>query len=1032
MNGQRLACALVVCVAFVSPGSATAAAMLDEVVALPDSPKGGVIVYIGSGDADTLVAVRDAGRFIVQAVLFDRESIDRAREAILAKKAYGPVAVIQGAAGRLPYTDNFVNIVVIDDPAAFTRTGVPATEVARIVTPHGMAMVASDDEVAESIASAMGAKDVRKVGSWTKIIKPRPGEMDEWTHPRHDAEGTTTSLDTVIGVAQSLQFRYGNIWMPMSFNSRTAGGRNYYFGSDNVITCRDSFNGTLLWTLRGQRKPVKLPSQNPTADDYRAWYMSRFFGNQSFTALGNRVYAFVEGIDHMVALDGDTGEVVQYYEEIYGAVGNKGLVHVGENMVFASDSSVASVNRKTGEVNWKNTAYKGCAAILVSGDRVIYSKDSRTRPSKVSTEQNPDLACLNLADGKELWRRQDFSGRVRLAKYGVIGVIGGLYEKQAQPEQVKRMPARIAAYSLKDGSLVWEKKTGYPGPGFDLFGFDGLIWMTNGTAGMDPLTGNVKRTGGTGEQCVLRCVADAAATVNYFYFGRPFGFQEIKTGKHYKSQALRNGCASTPGIFLGNGLLYSFPKQCGCFPMLRGYTGFATHKPLTPMPDDQRLVKGPAYGTVAKESLQDAYSQWRSYLGNERRSSYVNTKITLPLKEVWRVKAEDQIAPEWIDYDWNLNKTVDAPVSAPSAGNGLVAVALPESHRVAVYDTVTGKERWSFVSEARVVVPPTFHGDMALVGSTDGYVYCLRAKDGELIWRYCAAPAQRRIAIFGQVESHWPVTAGVAVQNGNVYFASGRHGDLNHGMTGYKLDACTGRLVWRKPVMLSVSRKRTMTTTQVPVIDNGGIRLAQNGPVYNEEGAYLVEPNENKEWHSNMHPDNHPQGSYSSRKVIMLSAREGLLDHTTGRGDQQGTVKAATYVQTYGNVNGQQIAHNDSMVYRMTGASLTAYDIRRLDRKVPGMRKHERAVYNALPAEERAIIDPQWNNSTGADIRAIGVTEEVVAAATKAGVLAVFDARTGKEVSETKFNGTPARWGLAISGGRIYVSTDQGELICFH
>jgi len=649
----------------------------------------------------------------------------------------------------------------------------------------------------------------------------------------------------------------------------------------------------------------------------------------------------------------------------------------------------------------------------------------------MTTQQNPHLACLNLADGTEFWRKPDFSGRVRLAKYGVIAVVGGLYEKQAQPESVKRMPARVAAYSLKDGSYVWEKKTGYPGPGFDLFGFEGLIWMTNGTAGMDPLTGEVKRTGGTGEQCVLRCVADAAATVNYFYFGRPFGFQSIKTGTHYKSQALRNGCGSSPGIFLGNGLLYSFPKQCGCFPMLRGYTGFATHKPLTPTPDDQRLVKGPAYGTVAKETLKDDHTEWRSYLGNERRSSYADANVTLPLKESWRVTAEDQTAPNWTDYDWNLNKTVDAPVSAPSAGSGLVAVSLPESHRVVAYDAATGQKRWSFVSEARVVVPPTFYGDMVLFGSTDGYVYSLRAQDGALIWRYRAAPAQRRIAIFGQVESHWPVTAGVAVQKGYVYFASGRHGDLNHGMTGYKLDACTGKLVWKEPVMLSISRKRVMTTTQVPVIDNGGIRLAQNGPVYSEDGEYLVEPNENREWHSNMHADNHPRSPFVSRDIRMLSAREGLVDHTTGRGDQRGTVKAATYVQTYGNVSGWQIAHNDTMIYAIREAALTAYDIGRLDKHVPGRRRTDKPAWDAMSAEELAIINPKWTASTGSPLRAIAVTKEVVVAAAQAGVLIVYDPKTGKKLSEIELGATPARWGLAISGGNIYVSTDQGELICF-
>ena len=37
---------------------------------------------------------------------------------------------------------------------------------------------------------------------------------------------------------------------------------------------------------------------------------------------------------------------------------------------------------------------------------------------------------------------------------------------------------------------------------------------------------------------------------------------------------------------------------------------------------------------------------------------------------------------------------------------------------------------------------------MVLFGSKDGYAYCLRASDGQLVWRFLAAPTDRRIAHF--------------------------------------------------------------------------------------------------------------------------------------------------------------------------------------------------------------------------------------------------------------------------------------------
>jgi outer membrane protein assembly factor BamB len=49
--------------------------------------------------------------------------------------------------------------------------------------------------------------------------------------------------------------------------------------------------------------------------------------------------------------------------------------------------------------------------------------------------------------------------------------------------------------------------------------------------------------------------------------------------------------------------------------------------------------------------------------------------------------------------------------------------------------------------------PPTIYKGLALFGSADGYFYCLRLADGALVWRFRAAPLDRRTVAFGQVES---------------------------------------------------------------------------------------------------------------------------------------------------------------------------------------------------------------------------------------------------------------------------------------
>jgi hypothetical protein len=84
---------------------------------------------------------------------------------------------------------------------------------------------------------------------------------------------------------------------------------------------------------------------------------------------------------------------------------------------------------------------------------------------------------------------------------------------------------------------------------------------------------------------------------------------------------------------------------------------------------------------------------------------------------------------------------------------------------------------------------------MVLFGSADGWVYCLRESDGELAWRFRAAPVERTIVSYDQLESAWPVHGSVLVENGSIYCVAGRSMFLDGGLRLLKLDAATGNLL---------------------------------------------------------------------------------------------------------------------------------------------------------------------------------------------------------------------------------------------
>jgi hypothetical protein len=62
---------------------------------------------------------------------------------------------------------------------------------------------------------------------------------------------------------------------------------------------------------------------------------------------------------------------------------------------------------------------------------------------------------------------------------------------------------------------------------------------------------------------------------------------------------------------------------------------------------------------------------------------------------------------------------------------------------VAAYDTETGVEKWRFYTEGPVRCAPACWRGKVLVGSDDGYLYCLAAQTGTQVWKFRGAPPDR-------------------------------------------------------------------------------------------------------------------------------------------------------------------------------------------------------------------------------------------------------------------------------------------------
>ena len=203
--------------------------------------KGGLIVHIGCGNGELTAAFHVNDSYLVHGLDRNQRNVETARAHIHGVSSYGPVSVAQWTGTQLPYADNLVNLLVIED-----REAIPMEEVNRVLAPLGVAYYKHGD-------------------SWTKTVKPWPDEIDEWTHWLHGADGNAVAADRVVGPPRRIQWTAKPFWMrhhntvPSTSAMVSSKGRLFYISDEGpasvdgtlpdrwFLVARDAFNGVPLW-----------------------------------------------------------------------------------------------------------------------------------------------------------------------------------------------------------------------------------------------------------------------------------------------------------------------------------------------------------------------------------------------------------------------------------------------------------------------------------------------------------------------------------------------------------------------------------------------------------------------------------------------------------------------------------------------------------------------------------------------------------------------------------------------------------------
>lgn len=752
--------------------------------------KGGLIVHLGCGDGKLTAATHVNSSYIVQGLDTDTRRIDQARKCFQLLGLNGKVTAREFDGANLPYIDNMVNLLVVSAPFSVRHS-----ELTRVLAPRGVAYI----------------KEGKK---WRKTIKPVPDDIDEWTHYLYDSSNNAVSHDLIVGPPRRSQWIGGPKWSRShehmsSVNAMvSAGGKIFYVMDEGPrssislpakwsLIARDAFNGVILWKRSLPSWHVHLwPLKSGPAQIQRRLVAK---GNTLYTSLGAgaplsvldaesgriiRTFDGTKGVEEVIVSEGviflllgDTVAQQQEYNHQISHVWNAGDKAKSKYAWDDRMRTIMAIDEKTSNVLWRQEYPVVHITMAIDGKRVYFYDGSK-------------IISLDRKEGKQAWNSESIAVNAfelgtaftpTLVLYRNVVLFSGGDKK-------------LTAIETEKGEILWTSEhpeSGHHSPG-DVLCIDGLIWsgaiarvnkQGGKFTGRDPLTGAVKIEFPLDVDVSWfhhRCHRSKAT--DRFIMSGATGTEFIDfRSKHWTIHHWARG-ACLYGIMPANGMIYVPPSPCACFieSKMHGFNALAPARAKgkvssgdTQLAGITRLEKGPAYGQRIPGSSSTTADSWPTYRHDAQRSGYTKSSVPTYLEKTWQTELGGKLTPAVV-------------------AEGKVFVAAVNDHSVHALDENSGKKLWSYMTAGRIDSPPTIWRGRVLFGSTDGWLYCLAASDGELIWRFHAAAEDKQMMVCQQLESVWPVHGSVLVVNDRIYCLAGRSIFLDGGMRLYQLDPKTG------------------------------------------------------------------------------------------------------------------------------------------------------------------------------------------------------------------------------------------------
>ncbi len=199
---------------------------------------------------------------------------------------------------------------------------------------------------------------------------------------------------------------------------------------------------------------------------------------------------------------------------------------------------------------------------------------------------------------------------------------------------------------------------------------------------------------------------------------------------------------------------------------------------------------------------------WPTYQHDNQRSGITPERLGLPLHCQWVLTPRQTPHTAWEESpakrdlwhgfkDLKPRSLFDRANYVSVVGNS-VFFGSSSDDIVCSRNLETGEEQWVFFTEGPVRFAPTVFQGKVYAGADDGYVYCLDAASGGLIWKYKANSQKDMIVGNGRMISVWPVRTSIIVQNNTVFFGAGIF--PLEGVYLGALQADRGTVIWQKTI----------------------------------------------------------------------------------------------------------------------------------------------------------------------------------------------------------------------------------------